>query len=369
MKIKTHLLFISICSFYISHGQLANATASAEALLNELSKTYPGLSAAVGYGNEILWKQGVGYANVANRVEVDPDHQFRYYSLSKSITGMALIKLIGEGKLDIEKSVTYYLEELPDAYDNVKVKHLINHTAGVRHYSGGEWMKISGDHCADTRQAIETFVGDPLESEPGQKHSYSSFGYVLLSHLISVISDEPFNSYIQKNFLDPLEIKNMRPDQSEFLSKQVSYYSKWNAAKTKGTEAKSVNNSCKFGGGGFVGTAEAIVKLHLAMANEFFVKKELLDQYYTAIPDEDEKSSYAFGIGDNISSSSGRRYHAHTGSALGANSVLIVYEPDETFPKPMVAVILGNIKDSEMNKHIGNLASFFIEEIESQRKD
>ena len=369
MNIRTYILFISLFIFHLSHGQFSNARVKAKKLLTELSETYPGLSAAVGYGNDVLWKQSVGYADVANRVEVDPDHQFRYYSLSKSITGMALVKLIGEGKLDIEKSVAHYLNELPDAYGNVKVKHLINHTAGVRHYDSGEWMKISGDHCAETKEAIKTFIDDPLESEPGQEHTYSSFGYVLLSHLISEISGEPYNSYIQKNFLDPLEIQNIRPDQSEFLSKQVSYYTKWNAGKTKGTEAKQVNNSCKFGGGGFVGTAEAIVKLHLAMANEFFVNEDLLDQYYTAIPDEDENTSYVFGIGDNISSTSGRRYHAHTGSALGASSVLIVYEPDETLQKPLVAVILGNMKDSEMNNHIGNLASFFIEEIEGKAKD
>ncbi len=365
MKIKTQILCLSICSFYLSYGQFSEARSKAEVLLTELSQTYPGLSAAVGYGNDIIWKSAVGYADVANQVPVNPSHQFRYYSLSKSITGMALIKLIDEGKLDIERPVTHYLPELPQAYSNVKVRHLINHTAGVRHYNGGEWMKISRDHCPDTKSAIATFIDDELEFVPGQEHSYTSFGYVLLSHLISEISGEQYNSYVKKNFLDPLKIEDLWPDQSEFLSQQVKYYTKWNAEKVKATEAKVVNNSCKFGGGGFVGTAEAIVKLHLAMANESFVGRDLLDKYYTAIPGDKEPTVYAFGIGDNVSTSSGRRYHAHTGSALGASSVLIVYEPDDTLPKPLVAVILGNIKDSEMNSQIGKLASFFIDDIEN----
>ncbi len=365
MKIKPKLSLLCLLSFYLCSGQFSTASEKAKKILGELSKTYPGLSAAVGYGDEIVWSVGVGYGDVAKRLPVDPTHQFRYYSLSKSITGIALIKLISEGKLDIEKSITHYLPELPQAYTDVKVKYLINHTGGVRHYNGGEWMKISGDHCFDTKEAIATFIDDPLKSDPGVKHSYSSFGYVLLSHLISVVSGQPYNTYIKKTFLDPLEIQGIWPDQSEFLTNEVKYYSKWNASKSKALETKSINNSCKFGGGGFVGTAEALVKLHLAMANGKFVSEDLLERYYSAIPGVEEPTSYAFGLGDNISST-GKRYHAHTGSAVGASSVLIIYEKDESLPKPIVAVILGNLKDAEMNNHIGKLALGFIEEIEKK---
>lgn len=360
-------LILTICfsAFVIvAYSQNSSAKKEAENLLNELNSTYPGLSAAVGYGDEIIWKQAVGYADVSNKTATTVDHQFRYYSLSKSITGMALIKLIEEGKLAFEKPITDYINDLPATYEQVLVKYLINHTAGVRHYNSGEWMKISQDNCEVAKEASQTFINDPLQTTPGEVHDYSSFGYVLLSYLIEEISGQPYNTYVKETILEPLGIDGIYPDQSKSLTQEVEYYTKWNAKKGKGSLADEVNNSCKFGGGGFVGTAEAVVKLHLAVANQKLFNSDLLNTYYSQISNSNgEATNYAFGIGDNISTTSGRRYHSHTGSALGASAVLIIYEPNEEFSQPMVGVILGNIKDSEMNSHIGKLMGFFSDEI------
>lgn len=364
MKNKLYqLLMLTFLMPFLSHAQWDEAAGKADVLMNELLATYPGLSVAVGYGDEIIWKKGYGFADAENKIIVTPEHQFRMYSLSKSITGMALIKLVEEGKLDIEKPVTDYLSDLPEFYEQVKVKHLINHTAGIRHYNKGEWLKISSDDCKTAAEAIQVFVSDPLETTPGEIQSYSSFGYVLLSHLVASISGKTFNSYVKETFLDPLEITTLAPDQSEMLTNEVAYYQKWKGSKNKGKKAIVVNNSCKFGGGGFVGTAEAVVKLHLAMVNGEFVSEESLEKYYTQIPDDKgESSGYAFGIGDSMSKS-GMRYHSHTGSAVGANAVLVVYRKSDRNPVPIVAVIMGNMKEPTMNSNVGKLAGYFREEL------
>ncbi|MEP5611664.1 MAG: serine hydrolase domain-containing protein [Cyclobacteriaceae bacterium] len=361
---KGSILLVLIFVSNLCFAQFVTAQKEAESLVTGLLETYPGLSVAVGYGDEIVWKSGFGYADILNETTVTPSHQFRYYSLSKSITGIALIKLIESEKLDIERPITDYLTDLPPAYKDVKVKYLINHTAGVRHYNGGEWMKISQQNCVDASEALNTFIESDLESVPGEKYSYSSFGYVILSRLIEVLSGQSYNAYVKQSILDPLGIESIHPDQSELLNTEVTHYSKWNASKVKGKEAALVNNSCKFGGGGFVGTAEAIVKLHLGIANGLLFSDELLKLYYSGIPTSlREETGYAFGIGDGESSAGGR-YHGHTGSALGASAVLLVYEKSETLPKPLVLAILGNIKDAEMNAQAGKVAELFKKEID-----
>ena len=354
------VFFIGSLIFTSNHTvQPSDTIKKAEAIFEELLETYPGISVAIGLGDEIVWKKGFGFADVENNVDVTPDHQFRYYSLSKSITGIALAKLMESKRLDIERSVNYYLTDLPDSYELVKVKHLINHTSGIRHYKKGEWDKISNDHCDNPKEAMTVFLNDKLKSVPGEEHSYSSFGYVLLSRLITVVSGQPFTDYIQSALFAPLDIDNIAIDKSASLRKEVAYYSKWNSSKVKGKMASFVDNSCKFGAGGFVGTAEGLVRLHLALINGNIISADLTEKYYNSIPTTKGKpTNYAFGVGD-ATSKTGTRYHAHTGSALGANSVLLIYPASNDFDIPLVIVILGNINKDEMNSKIGQIAKLF----------
>lgn len=354
LMVSTYLQAQSGLSSDSAAYRLDQAKEKASKILEPFLSTYPGISIAVGLENEIIWSRGFGFADTNNQTPVTSDHQFRYYSLSKSITGLALAKLIRSNQLDINLSIRHYLPDLPATYDPVKVRHLINHTAGVRHYQKGEWLKISSDHCETTERAINTFIGDELLAQPGERHQYSSFGYVLLSHLISEITGQTYESYIKESLFDPIGINHIALDRSESLNNEVAYYSKWNAKKQKGKLAIEVNNTCKFGGGAFIGTAQALVKLYLGVLNQLVISEASLEQYFTAIPtDSGEPTHYAFGIGD-VTNEAGIRYHGHSGSAVGAKAVLLVY-PDIK----MVMVILCNLNDGAINKELGSIARFF----------
>lgn len=329
----------------------------ARAVVNEMLNVYPGISVAVGQGDEIIWSEGFGYADVATKKEVTPESKFRYYSLSKSITGMALAKLVSENKLDISKPVTDYISNLPDSYKRVTIVQLIGHTAGVRHYNKGEWMKISASNCKSAKEALNVFINDPLEFEPGTKSQYSSFGYVLLSALVEEVSGQLYYDFVQSELLHPLGIRDIAPDQSgDALQNQVSCYDKWDRKKLKAKESPSVNNTCKFGGGGLVGTAPALVKLHLAMLNGKIVEGQYRDQYYNSITNNaGESVSYAFGIG--VGEKDGMKYHSHSGSAVGANCVLIIYPSSN-----LVVVVLGNLDSDAMNSMVGKIGAIFREQ-------
>ncbi len=353
---SSHLILVILLALNAGqvHAQLESATKQAEEIINPLLDTYPGISIAVGIGDEVVWSKGFGWADASSQTAVTPTHRFRYYSLSKSITGLALAKLIEQGKLNIEEGIRTYLPDLPNTFANVKVRHLINHTAGVRHYNKGEWLAISKDQCTSTAAALGTFISDDLEDTPGAMYSYSSFGYVLLSHLVSVVSGKAYPVFVQNEILSPLGIEDIAIDQSTTLNNEVTYYEKWNGKKQKGKEAMSVNNSCKFGGGAFVGTAESLVKLYLGVLNGQVLTEELQAVFFSEIPtDKGESTHYAFGIGDNFTQA-GDRYHVHTGSAVGASAILLLY-PEEK----VVVSILSNMKDATLNGKIGEIAKAF----------
>ena len=331
---------------------ISQSTTRVEALLSE----YPGLSVSVGIGDSIVWSKGFGFANTEDKEAMNPDHQLRYFSLSKSITGMALTRLIDSGKLDIESLVMDYLPELPVHYKPVKIKHLISHTAGVRHYNKGEWMRLSQNDCQTAAAALDVFINDPLESAPGETYSYSSFGYVLLSRVIEAISGKSYIEFVKSELFDQSGIKSIKIDKSADLSNEVSYYSKWRAKKQSGKVAPDVNNTCKFGGGGLVGTPTDLVRLHLKMLNNGFASPTNTTNYYQSFKDsKGEPLGYAFGMGSNNATPESP-YNSHTGSGMGANCVMLIYPESK-----LVVVVLGNLESNLMNSHIGKITQPFLQ--------
>ncbi|MCE7991833.1 MAG: beta-lactamase family protein [Roseivirga sp.] len=331
---------------------ISQSTIRVEALLEE----YPGLSVSVGLGDSIVWSEGFGFANTQDKEAMTSGHHLRYFSLSKSITGMALTKLIDSGKLDIEQSVTQYLPELPAHYQPVKVKHLISHTAGIRHYNKGEWMKLSQNSCQTAAEALDVFINDPLESIPGEVNQYSSFGYVLLSRLIEEISGLSYYGFLQAELFTANGIEHIHMDKSADVVNEVSYYSRWRPKKQSGKVAPDVNNTCKFGGGGLVGTASDLVKLHLKMLDGGFASTANTAAYYQSFSNtKGESVGYAFGLGSNTAKS-GAPYNAHTGSGMGANCVMMIYPESK-----VVVVVLGNLEGNLMNSHIGKITKPFLE--------
>ncbi len=315
-------------------------------LISQLLDKFPGISIAVGIDDQVVWKEAFGWADAENGINATPAHQFRYYSLSKSIAGLAAAKLMEEGKLDIDTAITTYLPDLPEQYCNVSVAQLLSHTAGVRHYKKSEWQKISRYHCDSVAMALPVFLDDPLEFEPGTGYTYTSFGYVLLCYVLEKVSGIPYDEYIHQNFIDPLGLETIGLDQSPIAKIQpVKFYEYWNVYKNRGKEAPKVDNSCKFGGGGYVGTAADLLGLYQALLKGKLLQPQTVEKYFTSFTKKDSTSvKYAFGIGVKTAED-GSKYYAHTGTAMGGYGVLVI-DPECGF----VMVMLGNRYDPAMVK-------------------
>jgi serine beta-lactamase-like protein LACTB, mitochondrial len=333
----------------------SEAIAMGQSKMKDLLTEYPGLSITVGIKDSIIWSEGFGYADVSKNELVSAEHQFRFYSISKSITGMMLIKLMESGQIDMETSVRQYLPNLPEAYHSVLIQHLIAHTAGIRNYNKGEWLKISQDNCETAQDALSTFINDPLISTPGQSSAYSSFGYVLLSAVIESVTGKSYLEYLKTMILAPVGVNSISMNRVDQLN-EVTYYEEWNSKKAKGKVAREINNSCKNGAGGLVGTTKDFVRLHLAMLSNQVSTEAFTATYYKSLMQSNgEAINYAFGIGDNINQN-GVRTHGHSGSGIGGNAVFLVY-PE----RQLVIAIAGSIESKGMNEKISEIAKLFLE--------
>ena len=339
------LLFLILLTSFSGFCQLSSdykdAIEQSKVLIKEQLQTYPGISIAVTIGNEVAWSEGFGLADREKATPVTDANTFRLYSLSKTITGLAVAKLEEDGKLDLSKNISFYLPDVPAAYKDVKVYHLVSHTAGVRHYKNNEWLKVSSKHCDNAADADDVFINDKLESVPGTKYQYSSFGYVLLSQLLEKAAGVPFRDYVRENIFKSTGVK-LYFDKVDPYDNPATFYEAGKKIKV----AREIDNSCKFGGGSINGSAADVAKLFSGV----FYSGMIINQASATKTLEsfklDDGTPVNYGYGwQRIKSSEGYDIAIHTGSGLGGSSA-ICFLPE----KKLMVVMTTNLDEDDFYK-------------------
>jgi CubicO group peptidase (beta-lactamase class C family) len=175
----------------------------------------PGLVVAVVKKGGIVWSQGYGWANMAEKRLVTPDSLFHLASISKLVTGTAAMQLVEEGLLDLDADINKYLPfsirnpNHPDAA--ITARMLLSHVSSIRDpeevldtlYTQGVDSPIS---LHDLLTGLFTPEGRWYRADkcfyayaPGEKASYSDEGFTLLGYLVEVISGAPFDQYCKTN--------------------------------------------------------------------------------------------------------------------------------------------------------------------------
>ena len=93
----------------------------------------PGLSAAVVQGDQVVWAQGFGAADIEQGVMVRPESVFRIASISKPITAVAVMQLVERGLVSLEDPIQKYVPAYPrKPQGEIRLRHLLTHTSGIR---------------------------------------------------------------------------------------------------------------------------------------------------------------------------------------------------------------------------------------------
>jgi CubicO group peptidase (beta-lactamase class C family) len=166
------------------------------------------------HDNQVLDKQFHGLAHLANNYKVDEDTIYHWASITKTLTGIAVMQLRDRGRLKLEDPITKYVPELRAVHnpfgstDDITIAQLLSHTAGFRAStfpwgSGKAWYPAEPP---DWSQLVAMMPYTEVEFKPGSKYSYSNPGIVFLGRAIEVITGDDFEVYMDKNVLKPLEM-------------------------------------------------------------------------------------------------------------------------------------------------------------------
>ena len=226
----------------------------------------PGVSVAVGVGNEIVWAEGFGWANVANKVPVAPNMRFRIGHVSKVLTSAALGLLIDQGRIHLGDEIQKYVPTFPRKRWSVTLRELMAHTAGLKHYTG-EYADVPPGHCDRASEGLQSFADDPLLFEPDTQSGYSTYGWVLLSAAVEAVAGEPFFAFMRTQIFAPLGMTATVPDSpTQSMPDRVTFYFPRINLFGQNT-AESVDYSCFAGAGAYLSTPSDLVRFGLAMTN------------------------------------------------------------------------------------------------------
>jgi CubicO group peptidase (beta-lactamase class C family) len=226
----------------------------------------PGVSVAVGAGGEIVWAEGFGYADLENRVRVEPATRFRIGTASAALTSAAVGLLLDQGRLKLDDEIQTYVPAFPRKQWPVTLRQLMGHLAGVGNDAGDE--EPLSIRCDKTIDGLKRFAERPLLFEPGTRYRYSSYGWVLLSAAVEAVADEPFFTFMRRQVFEPLGMEGTRGAAApESIPNRANYYFPQLAGDPRygPQEHREVNLSCLSGSSAFLSTASDLVRFALAI--------------------------------------------------------------------------------------------------------
>lgn len=155
----------------------------------------PGLALAVIEEDNVVCESYFGQASMEDESLVDDKTMFRIFSATKLVTTTGVFQLIENGQLGLEDEISKYLSDLPDAWQQVKIKNLLSHSSGIPDI-------IRYESTLSDKELMEKLAMDKMQFETGTQFSYNQTNYWLLAQIIEQISGKTFDDYIIGNQFD-----------------------------------------------------------------------------------------------------------------------------------------------------------------------
>jgi N-acyl-D-amino-acid deacylase len=205
----------------------------------------PGAGVAVTDHGRLVLARGYGYADIASQKPVTPTSMFRIASISKPITGVAIMQLVEQGKLKLSDRVMDILtcepadkaDKVDERWADITVEQCLQHRGGWDRDVSFDGMfravqfaqQLHIPPPAQQEDVIRCMLNVKLDFDPGERYAYSNFGYNVLGRIIERITGQDYESYVKEHVLAPLGIHEARIGHTKLgpntPAAEVRYYS------------------------------------------------------------------------------------------------------------------------------------------------
>jgi len=229
----------------------------------------------------VVYERYTGFANLKTKDSMTANTSLQIASTGKTLTSAAILKLIQEGKMGLDDSVTKYFPTFP--YTGVTVKTLLNHRSGLPNYLYYmEKMGWKRNVAATNQDVLNTLINwhPPQAFVPNRHFNYCNTNYVILALIIEKVSGIPYPQYMKDNFFTPLQMTNTFV-KTQADSANVNYSYQGNGALWRPDFSDG-----PYGDKNIYSTPRDLLKWDQALYDGRLVREALLDSAFTPYSNE-----------------------------------------------------------------------------------
>lgn len=215
LKRKMAFLLILMLPLYAiaQENKETDTLALIDALFEDWNSTSPGGAIYIKKDGEVRYNKAFGMANLEHGVENTPETVFEAGSVSKQFTAAALLLLVMDGELSLDDDVRDHVPELPEYDETIRIRHLLNHTSGLKDWGSvaavGGWPRTSRVYTQDLARDY-IFRQKGLNNSPGEEYLYSNSNYTLLVTIVERVSGQSLPSFTEERIFKPLGMDDTR---------------------------------------------------------------------------------------------------------------------------------------------------------------
>jgi CubicO group peptidase (beta-lactamase class C family) len=224
----------------------------------------PGMAVAVLRHGQTLYAKGYGVAGPDGQ-PVTTQTAFQIGSITKSFVALVILQMAAEGKLNLDDPVVRYVPTFrtmsKSRSDRITIDHLVTHRSGLTTLDGNsgnaEEPSLSGP-----AEAVAELAGVQLFAQPGTTFQYSNANYMLLSHLIEVLDNSPFEQVLKARIFEPLGMTNsfVRVSPSDAIPLATGYRLWFGVPRPWQPEPESEPDRRMIGAGGALASLEDLAR-------------------------------------------------------------------------------------------------------------
>ncbi len=288
--------------------------------------------------NEDFFHDSVsGTTTLNGSTPVAPNHLFQVGSETKSFIAAIILQLEAERKLSIEDPIGNYISDISEAWKNITIKQLLNHTSGIPNYTDVLEELYYADKNFDfkkqwaTYELINLVTNKPLNFEPGTGWFYSNTNYVLLGLIIEIVSRHPVDDEIKARILSQLHLANTHYLPSlytdQIMRKMAHGYSERNFFPDEPKDITDTNSSWANTAGAIVSTShDMAIWLKNLLFNDALLPEQQREELMTLVdgvlPKNGAPIGYGLGIVHDYATFREESWW-HSGGTLGFSALMV----------------------------------------------
>lgn len=209
---KQVLVLLILCSA-VANAQTQDTLQRIDQLFSRWNNATPGVSAIVERDGKIIYHKAFGLADLEHNVPNSTSTIFEAGSVSKQFTAASILLLAKEGKLTLDDDVRKYVPELPTYDKTITIRHLMNHTSGLKDWGSvgslSGWPRTTRIYTLDL--ALQIICRQKtLNFSPGAEYSYSNTGYTLMVVIVERVSKMSLAEFTRTRLFEPAGMKNTK---------------------------------------------------------------------------------------------------------------------------------------------------------------